>query len=282
MTVRVLTDSCADLPPEIVQDLDMTVVPLSVIFGDEVFLDRIDMTTDQFFQRLVTSPVHPSTSQPSAGAFQQAYEALLDKTDEIVSVHIGAKFSGTCASATVARDCLTKPCRIEIVDSESASLGIGFPAIAAAKAAKAGATIEEVVAAAESVVRRQRTMVLLDTLEYARRGGRISRVEALLGNFLHVKPILSIKTETHALSRARTRAAGLKRLFEIAMSPPTVEQVGVLHATSPEDADMVAGWVKERFPDVPVLIVKLGPSLGAHGGPGVVGMTVVEGEKTEA
>lgn len=281
MTVRVVTDSCADLPPEVVQDLSIIVIPLSVVFGDEVFLDRIDLTTEQFFQKLVTSPVHPSTSQPSAGAFQEVYESLVGKADAIVSIHIGAKFSGTIASAMIARDSLKTRCRIEIVDSESASLGVGFPAIAAAKAAKAGATVEEVVAAAESVIKRQRTMVVLDTLEYARRGGRISRVEALLGNFLHVKPILSIKTETHALSRARTRPAGLKRLFEIAMSPPTIEQVGILHATSPEDADMIAGWVKERFPDVPVQIARLGPSLGAHGGPGVVGMTVVEGEKTE-
>ena len=248
MTVRVLTDSGADLPPEVVEALSISVVPLVVLFGDEVFRDGIDLTTDQFFERLVTSSVHPSTSQPSVGAFQEAFEGLAGETDAIVSVHVGAKFSGTVAAAMLARDCLTKRCRIEVVDSQGASLGLGFAVLAAARAAKAGASVEEVVAAAESVVRRQHTLAMLDTLEYARRGGRLSRVEALLGNLLHVKPILSVKEEIHALGRARTRAAGLKRMFDLAMAYPDIVEVGVMHATSPEDAEMLAGWVRERLP----------------------------------
>lgn len=281
MTVRVVTDSGADLPPEVAQALSIAVVPLAVMFGDHVFRDGIDLTTEQFFRMLVESPVPPSTSQPSVGDFQKAYEGLVDSTDAIVSIHVGAKFSGTFAAAAVARDCLKTSCRIEIVDSESASLGLGFAVIAAARAAKAGAGLEEVIAAAESVVRRQHTLAMLDTLEYARRGGRLSRVEALLGGILHVKPVLSIKTEIHALSRARTRPAALQRLFDLAMAYPSIEEVGVMHATSPEDAEMMAAWVWERLPNVPVRIARLGPALGAHGGPGIMAMTVVEGEKTQ-
>ena len=282
MTVRVVTDSGADLPSEVVEALSITVVPLVVLFGDEVLRDEIDLTTDQFFQRLVDSPVHPSTSQPSVGAFQEAYERVAGETDSIVSIHVGAKFSGTVAAAMLARDRLTAACRIEIIDSEGASLGLGFAVLAAARAAKEGASLEDVVAAAESVVRRQHTLAVLDTLEYARRGGRISRVEALLGNLLHVKPILSIKTEVRPLSRARTRAAALKRMFELAMAYPHIVQVGVMHGTTPEDAEMLAQWTRERLPGVPVQIARLGPALGAHGGPGIMVMTVVEGEKTEA
>lgn len=282
MAVRIVTDSGADLPAEVVEDLSITVVPLVTLFGDQAFRDGIDLTTDQFFEKLVTSPVHPSTSQPSVGAFQEAYEGLVDKTDAIVSIHVGAKFSGTVAAAVMARDSIGGPCRIEVVDSEGASLGLGFAVAAAARAANAGASVDDVIAAAQSVVRRHHTLALLDTLEYARRGGRIGRVEGLLGNLLHVKPILSIKTETHALSRPRTRPAGLQRLFDLAMAYPDIERVGVMHATSPEDAEMVAGWVRERLPGVPVQIARLGPALGAHGGPGIVVMTVVEGEKTEA
>ncbi|HUS81912.1 MAG TPA: DegV family protein [Dehalococcoidia bacterium] len=281
MSVRVVTDSGADLPPEVVEALSITVVPLVVLFGDEVLRDGIDLTTEQFFERLLTSPVYPSTSQPSAGVLQEAFEGLAGQTDAIVAVHVGAEFSGTVAAATLARDSLATPCRIEVVDSEGASLGLGFAVLAAARAAKAGASVEEVVAAAESVVRRHHTLALLDTLEYARRGGRIGRVEGLLGNLLHVKPVLSIKTEVRSLSRSRTRAAGLKRLFDLAMAYPRIEEVGVMHATSPEDAEMVAGWVRERLPDVPIRRARLGPALGAHGGPGIVAMTVVEGEKTE-
>jgi len=282
MTVRVVTDSAADLPREVVEALSITVIPLVVLFGDEAFRDGIDLTTGQFFEKLVSSPVHPSTSQPSVGAFQEVYEALAGQTDTIVSVHIGAKFSGTVAAAEVARDCLGKRCRIEIVDSQGASLGLGFAVAAAARAAKEGASVEGVIAAAESVVRRQHTLAMLDTLEYARRGGRLSRVEALLGNLLHVKPILSVKTEIRPLSRTRTRAAGLKRMFDLAMAYPGIEQVGVMHATSPEDAEMLAGWVQERLQNVPVHITRIGPALGAHGGPGIMAMTIVEGEKTEA
>jgi DegV family protein with EDD domain len=281
MSVRVVTDSSADLPPEVVRALDITVIPLSVMFGPEVFQDGIDLTTSQFFEKLVSSPVHPSTSQPSVGAFQETYEALVGRADGLVSIHIGAKLSGTVASAEMARECLSLTCPIEIVDSKTTSLGLGFAVTAAGRAAKLGAGVEEVAEAARSVIERQHTLAMLDTLEYARRGGRLSRAEALLGNLLHVKAIISVKIEVHAVGRARTRPAGIKRLFDMAMDFPEIEEVGVMHATSPEDAEMVANWVRERLPQVPVHITQIGPVVGAHAGPGVVAMTVVEGAKRE-
>jgi len=135
-----------------------------------------------------------------------------------------------------------------------------------------------VAAAARSVAERQHTLVLLDTLEYARRGGRISRIEALLGNLLDIKPIIGIRGDVHALGRARTRAGGLKRMFELAMAHPDIVDVGIMHATTPADAEMLADWVRERLPGVPIRIARLGPVLGAHGGPGTMAMVVVEGE----
>ncbi|MGA2285922.1 MAG: DegV family protein [Dehalococcoidia bacterium] len=281
MTVRVVTDSTADLPPDVLEELSIACVPLSVLFGDQAYRDGIDLTTDQFFQKLVESRVAPSTSQPSVGEFQQVYEKLAE-ADGIVSVHIGAKLSGTVATATMARDNLVGGCRIEIVDSDSASLGCGFAAIAAARAAKAGAGLAEVAAAARSVARREHTLCFLDTLEYARRGGRISRVEAILGGLLNLKAIIIIKGVARPLARARTRSGGLKRLFELAMSFPNIVEVGVMHTTTPEDAEVVAGWVAERLPGVPTRIARLGPALGTHAGPGAVAMTVVEAEKSES
>jgi DegV family protein with EDD domain len=281
MTVRVVTDSTADLPPEVVEALSITVVPATVIFGGEVFRDGIDLTTEQFFQKLVKSPVAPSTSQASAGAFQEAYEKLATETDTIASIHLGARFSGMVAAASIARDSLKAPCRIEIVDSKTASLGLGFAVLAAARAAKEGAGLDAVIAATESVICRQHIFALLDTLEYARRGGRISHIEALLGTLLHLKPILTIHGDIRAVGRTRTRAAALKRMFELAMAYPDIVEVGVMYATTPRDADLLAGWTRERLPGVPIHIVRLGPALGAHGGPGVMGMAVVEGEKTE-
>jgi DegV family protein with EDD domain len=279
MTVRVVTDSTADLSPDVVAELGITVIPLLVLFGNEALRDEIDITTEQFFQRLVSSRVHPSTSQPPVGAFQEVYEKLAKETDAIVSIHIGAKMSGTVAAAIVARDSLkTKtPCRIEVVDGCGVTLGLGFAVIAAAKVAKAGGSVEAVVAAANSVAGRQHTIVLLDTLEYARRGGRISRVEAVLGNLLKIKAIITIQDVARPLSRARTRAGGLKRLFELAMSYPEI-----VYGTTPEDAEMLAGWTRSHRPGVPVYVGPLGPALGVHAGPGIMAMIVVEGEKTEA
>jgi len=278
MTVRVVTDSTADLSPQTVEELQITVVPQIVMFGQESFRDRVDMTTDEFFERLTKSAVAPSTSQAPIGAFLEIYEALADETDAIVSIHLGSGFSGVIASATAARDALSAACRVEIVDSNAASLGLGFAAIAAAKAAKGGAGLDEVAAAARSVAERQHTLALLDTLEYARRGGRINRIEALLGNLLDIKPIIGVRGDIQALGRARTRAGGLKRMFELAMAYPDIVDVGIMHATTPADAEMLADWVRERLPGVPIRIARLGPTLGAHGGPGIMGMVVVEGK----
>src|SRR4030042_6099556 len=217
MTVRVVTDSTADLSPQTVEELQISVVPQIVRFGEETLRDGVDITTDEFFERLTTSHVAPSTSQAPAGAFLEVYEALSEETDAIVSIHLGSGFSGTVASAMVARDALHAACRVEIVDSHAASLGIGFAVIAAAKAAKGGASLDEVAAAARSVAERQHTLALLDTLEYARRGGRISRIEALPGHLPEIKPIIGIRGDVHALGRARTRAGGLTRMFERAL-----------------------------------------------------------------
>ncbi|MGD0115127.1 MAG: DegV family protein [Dehalococcoidia bacterium] len=280
MTVRVVTDSTSDLSPDVLEELSIVCVPLSVLFGDKAYRDGVDLTTDQFFQKLVESRVAPSTSQPSVGEFRQVYERLAGEADGIVSVHIGAELSGTVAAATLARDSLSSRCPIEIIDTETASLGIGFTAIAAARAARAGAPLADVAEAARSVVRRQHTICFLDTLEYARRGGRISRVESILGGLLHLKPIFIIQGVSLPLSRARTRPAGLKRLFETAMAYPNIVDVGIMHATTPEDAELIAGWTRERLPGVPIRLARLGPTLGTHGGPGVMAMTVVEGEKS--
>lgn len=279
MTVRIVTDSTADLPPGVAEELQITVVPALVMFGHEELRDGVDLTTEEFFRRMTNSSVAPTTSQAPVGAFLEAYERLSRETDEIASVLLGGRFSGMVASALAARDMLKGRCRIEIVDSDSASLGLGFAVMAAARAAREGAPMERVTAIARSWAARQHTFAALDTLEWARRGGRISRIEAALGSLLHIKPILSVKTEIQAVGRARTRAAALKRMFDLAMSYPNITHVGVMYATTPEDAEMIAGWVRAALPEAVIEIVRIGPALGAHGGPGIMGMTVVEGEK---
>jgi DegV family protein with EDD domain len=280
MTVRVVTDSTADLPPEVVQELGITVIPLPVLFGDEVYRDGVDLSSEEFFERLATSPVLPMTSQPPVGVFLETYRKVAAETNEIVSIHITARGSGTCESALQAAKSLGGSPRVEVVDSESASMGLGFQVIAAARAARAGASLDEVIAAARSVCRRVHTLALLETLEYLRRGGRIGRAQAFLGSVLNLKPLITIRDGVvHPVARVRTRARALDQMLRYCMACGDLEQVAILHGTTPEDAEMLAQRVRERLPDVPIYVGRLGPALGVHGGPGIIGMVVVEAEK---
>jgi DegV family protein with EDD domain len=280
MTVRVVTDSTADLPSEVVQELGITVIPLPVLFGDEVYRDGVDLSSEEFFERLTTSPVLPTTSQPSVGVFLETYRKLAAETDEIVSIHITARSSGTCESALQASRSLGGSARIEVVDSQTASMGIGFQAIAAARAARAGASLDEVAAAARSVCRRVHTLALLETLEYLRRGGRIGRAQAFLGSVLNLKPLISIRDGVvHPVARVRTRARALDQMLRYCMAYGDLEDVAILHGTTPEDAESLAQRIREQQPDVPIYVGRLGPALGVHGGPGIIGIVFVEAEK---
>lgn len=276
--VRVVTDSTADLPPALVGELDIEVVPLLVIFGEEEFLDGVNLDSEEFFERLERSPTPPKTSQPAPAAFQEVYERLSRQTDRIVSIHLSAKLSGTLDSARTAAQALGDRCRVELVDSRSVSMGLGMAVLAAARAAREGADLEEAAQAARSVSERLRIAVLLETLEYLRRGGRIGRAQSLLGSLLRIKPILTIQDgEAHPLARARTRERALERVYELTMSHPEIQEVAIMHATTAHDAERLAARVVAERPHIPVHVGRLGPVIAVHGGPGIVGMAAVEG-----
>ena len=279
MPVRVVTDSTADLPPHVAEELAISVVPLVVVFGEKAYRDGVDLSSEQFFERLTQSSVLPTTSQPSVGAFQEAYGKLARETDEIVSIHISGKASGTLEAALRARETIAKGPRIELVDSLSASMGLGMIAMAAARAAKAGASLEEVANLARGMVPRVHLLVLLETLEYLRRGGRIGRAQAFLGSVLNLKPILAVRGEVHPVARVRTRRKATEKMFELAMAHESIAEAAVMHSTTPEDAEALARRVAERLPGVPVHTGCIGPVLGVHGGPGILGIIVVEGER---
>ncbi len=282
MTVRLVTDSTADLPPDVVEELRITVVPLLVVFGDKVYRDGVDLSVEEFFQRLTTGRVHPTTSQPSVGTFAETYRRLAEETAEIVSIHISAGISGTLQSAQQAADSLAGSPRVEVVDSQSTSMGLGYQVVAAARAAQAGAGLKEVAGVARSVGRRHLLLALLETLEYLRRGGRIGRAQAFLGSVLNLKPLLTLRGgEVHPVTRVRTRARALDEMFRRSMSHGDIDQVAVIHATTPEDAEMLARRARERLPDVPIHVGRLGPALGVHGGPGIIGMVVVKADETD-
>jgi DegV family protein with EDD domain len=281
LVVRIVTDSTADLPLKFAHDLGISVVPLSVIFGDEVFREGIDISHDLFYDKLIHGKVLPTTSAPSVGDFLEVYEPLLGETDEIVSIHISAKLSATCDNACQAAQILAdRGARIEVVDSQVVSLGLTFATLAAARVAREGGGTEQIRAAVESTVQCLRIYFMLDTLEYLRRGGRIGRGRAFLGAVLRVKPLLSLRDgEVHPEERVRTKAHAIERLFQIATSYPNVREVAIGYSTNPQDAHDFQRRLEAVLPHVNIWVTRVGPVIGAHGGPGVLGLGVLEEEE---
>jgi DegV family protein with EDD domain len=275
MTVHVVTDSTSDIPREIVDRYGITVVPLTITFGTESFRDGLDLTADEFYERLQSSKHLPTTSQPPPALFQYAYTHLVTR-GEVVSVHLSHKFSGTIETArAAARE--VAPDKITIVDSGLASMALGLCVIAAAKMAREGATQADCAATAESVASRVRLLVAFETLEYLRRGGRIGRASAFVGGLLKLKPVLTIQDgETHPVTRVRSRQKAMDELFTLAAPGKRIDEAAVLHTTTPQDADDLANRVREAHPGVPLIVGRFGPALGVHGGPGMVGIAVVE------
>jgi DegV family protein with EDD domain len=277
--IAIVTDSTADLTPELVEELGVTIVPLRVIFGNEAYREGVEITTEEFYERLVKSRQLPTTSAPSVGDFQEVYERLLKEADGIISIHISSKLSGTMQVAETARQSVAKPERIAVVDSLTLSMGMGFVLMEAVEAVRAGAKLAEVKAAAESASRGVHERLMLDTLEYVRRGGRIGRARAYLGTLLSVKPILSMREgEWFPGERVRTRARGLERLVQWAVRHQTVKRAFVGHSTTPDDAETIRERLAMAFPNLKVQVIRFGPVLGTHGGPGIVGVGVMEGE----
>jgi DegV family protein with EDD domain len=277
-----VTDSTADLPPQVAQELGISVVPLIVIFGDEVYREGVDITHDLFYDKMARSKVLPTTSAPSVGDFLAVYEALLKEgNDEIVSIHLSSKLSATYNNACqAARQMVDRGARIEVIDSRVISFGLNFLATAAARAAAAGAGTEEIRTIVERMLPQIRILVVVDTLEYLRRGGRIGRARAFLGTVLRVKPLLSIRDgEVHPEERVRTKALALERLFQIVTSYPRTKEVSIGYSTNASEAESFRRRLEAALPGVTINVGRLGPVIGVHTGPGVLGVGVLEGEE---
>ena len=274
MTVKVVTDSTSDLPADLVRNLDIAVVPLNVHFGTEVFKDGVDMSAEEFFDRLPREAELPTTSQPSVGDFVAAYNGLRDAADGIVSIHISSRMSGTCNSAIQARSEVDPAGPIEIIDTLQASMGVGLVAVQAARAARRGATLSEVAAVARDASERCRVFAGLDTLEYLVKGGRIGRARGMVGSLLRIRPMIIVRDgEAHELGKERTRARVVARLRSTVEEFAPIEEICVLHSTTPDEADALASRVSDLLPGGKApLVTRFGPVLGTHVGPGALGI----------
>ena len=277
MAIKIVIDSTADMPSALVQEYGITVVPLNVHFGTEVFRDSIEISADEFYKRLASSPKLPTTSQPTVGDFLEVYQELSNTTDEIVSIHVSDKLSGTLNSANQAKGQYTGNARIEVVDSEHVSMGLGMVAIAASKAAQGGATIEDVVKEAKQTISKVQFVGLVDTLEYLEKGGRIGKAQALVGSILRLKPLLTVKNgEVHPLEKIRTRSKGIDRLCDIVKEHAPLESLAVVYTTTPDDAAQLADRLRPLVPSGDIPISQVGPVVGTHAGPGVLGISLTQ------
>jgi len=276
MPVKIITDSVADLPPQVVQDLGITIVPLNVRFGEEVFRDGIDLTAEQFYERLRHSQILPVTSVPSPGAFAKAYEKLAEETDEILAIILTSKLSGTYEVAVQSVDLMKRKCRIEVVDSQWAVMAEGFIVIAAARAAQDGASFEEILDLVNHNRNRVDMRAAFDTLEYLRRGGRIGRAQALMGSMLKFNPVIALKDGVvEPAGRPRSRVKAIDHLYNFATSFSHIDEIAVEDAACPDDAELLVERLSSIFPRERIYRSRTTPVIGTHTGPGLLLLAIM-------
>ncbi len=273
--VAIVTDSTVNLPEEIVNQYNLHIVPLNVIWGADSYKEGVDITTNEFYQRLKTSKELPTTSQPSAGEFFEVFSELAKSHEGIVGVFISEDLSGTLDSAHTAAE-MMKDYPIEIVDSRLISLGLGFLVLAAARAAEQNLSIGEVADAARRLVNTTRFIFVVETLEYLHRGGRIGGAQRLLGSVLSMKPLLQLKDgKVMPLESVRSKRKAVNRMLAIATEELQNKgnvRVGVVHASTVEEANQIQQEAAELLNPIEIIQSELSPVIGTHVGPGAVGL----------
>ena len=277
MAVKVVTDSTSDFTEEAARSLGVTVVAQNVHFGTETFKDNVTITPDVFYSKLSSGGELPKTSQASPGEFEEVYDRLGADADGIVSIHVSAKTSGTYNSALQAAETTSASCPVAVIDSTQASMGLGLIVAAAAQAANGGASHDEVEAAARDAVSRAECLCLFETLEYLVKGGRVGKAQALIGSVLKIKPMIIFRDgEVSPLGKARTFRKGLDKMKQTARDFAPIEALAVMHSTTPEMAEAVAGDLADLLPDgAEPYVMRFGPALGVYTGPGAVGIALL-------
>jgi len=281
--VVLVTDSTADIPPETRQRLGIEMVPLKVNFGSESYLDNVEITPEEFYRKLKSSPVLPTSSQPTPNDFYEVFKKCLDAGKAVVSVHLSSAMSGTYQSAVIARDMFDEGADITVIDSRSASYGYGLMVVHAAEMAARGASKDEIVAEIMRLRKEMKLYFLVDTLEYLQKGGRIGKAAALFGSLLNIKPILTIDDEGYVtpLEKVRGQKRAISRIAELIEQEFGQKPVNLYVALTPgheETARELIAILKSRFNIQNYMETAIGPVIGTHAGPGTVGVFVLSAE----
>jgi DegV family protein with EDD domain len=280
MAVKIITDTLSDITGDMATQLGVTAVPLYVRFGEEVYRDRVDITSEDFYRRLMNEPKLPSTTQPTPNDFAEVYRKLAKETDEILVVVVSSKLSGTYQSAMQAKEYAQGKCRIEIVDSQTVAMGEGLIVIAAVNAAKSGANLDKVLELTNKAVSRSHLVAYFDTLKYLAKGGRIGKAKEFLGSMLSIKQILTVKDgEMAPLTRVHSFRSGMEYLQSVPLRYSNIAGMAVEHTTNPEDGNVLTEYLAKKYPDVPIYRAVISPVIGTYSGPGALALTVLEAEK---
>ncbi len=285
MVLKVITDSSSDIPPEIARELDITIVPLYIRFGDEVYRDGVDISPDQFYDRQTHSRFLPQTSTPSPGDFSEVYNRLAAQADNILSIHLSLRYSSAINAAMVAKDYVPAGCKVEVIDSKSVSMGCGLVAMAAAREAKAGAGLEKVKQTVNRTILRTHIVGMIADINYLLGGRRLTLPGAhlflgKLGTLLRFKLV----GEIYEAGRVRGRgmyfreSRALEKLEQCVTEFQSVEEVAILHAKKSEWAQSIADRMASAFPQRPIYNARLGGATGVHGGPRAMAIAFTVGD----
>jgi DegV family protein with EDD domain len=269
--IKVVTDSTSDIPREIAGELDIEIIPTAIQWNGETLRDGIDITTDEFYRRLTTSATMPTTSQPAPGDFIKLYQSLVGGCDGVVSIHISSKLSGVHQSAVLAKQTMGTKLPIEVVDSQYNSMGLGLITMAAARVAKAGGKLQDVLEETEKAISQISMLGIFATLKYAIAGGRINKSIGRAVSILNIKPMLTFKNGEVAIAGLATAySKGIDKIYNFVKNHLPVSDLAVVHSAAIDEAIRLRDRLGELFPTNKIIIAPLGPSLGVHGGPGIL------------
>jgi len=276
--VGIVTDSTADVPPDLAEELGIAVLPCLIYFGEQVYQDGVDLAPQSFFDKLAHSPELPRTTQPPLGHFVQAYREMLGENgiEKVLSIHIAGSLTGTINGAWAAAQTLPDPSCVEVIDTGQLSMGTGWAAIEAARLARTGVAASEVTRAVKTLLPRLRVAAVLDTLDNLRKGGRINQVSAALGTALQIKPLLSIRNgRVHVVAKVRSRSKALDRLQEMVHNWGPLAEAAVLHTGDEAAARALSDQIRDLVGSGPILLRPAGSALTTHLGLGAVGVCAV-------
>ena len=275
--VKIVTDSCSDITPQLAREFGITVVPLYVQFGKQTYADNVDLSTEEFYQKLQTSKIQPTTATASPAHFAQVFNELAEDTKEIMTITLSEKFSAIYAAALEGKAMVKKDCRIEVIDSQAGAGAQMLLVIAAARMAQSGANLGQLADWVTRAIPRAHIRMTFDTLEYLRRGRRVGKAQAFLGALLKVNPVLGIKDgAAFPIARCRNRTQALDFLVDFVKGFSRIEAIAIEDATTAEELELLAQRLKDVVPAERTYRSKVSPVVGTHVGPHVLAVSVLE------